>query len=99
VTTDDDYADAAWSPWGQDRLRHAPRRKVDVSGGRHRTGATRLTHGEGNNENPRWSSDGRHWCSPSRADHDLTMRSDGTDVRRLTRGGDCFTPDWSHRVP
>ena len=24
-----------------------------------------------------------------------TMRADGADVRRLTRGGNCFTPDWS----
>ncbi len=67
------------------------------------TGATtRLTHGEGNNENPRWSADGRHLVfASSRAGlYDLyTMRADGTDVRRLTRGGDCFTPDWSRRVP
>ena len=27
-----------------------------------------------------------------------TMAADGSDVRRLTTGGDCFTPDWS-RVP
>jgi hypothetical protein len=27
------------------------------------------------------------------------MRADGADVRRLTQGGDCETPDWSRRAP
>ncbi len=105
VTTEDDYADAAaWSPKG-DKIAYATRRDgrfdvavVDVATG----AAQRLTHGEGNNENPRWSADGRHLVfASSRAGlYDLyTMRADGTDVRRLTRGGDCFTPDWSRRVP
>jgi TolB protein len=105
VTTDDDYADAAaWSPKG-DKIAYATRRdgKFDIAVVDIATGAaTRLTHGEGNNENPRWSSDGRHLVfASSRAGlYDLyTMRADGTDVRRLTRGGDCFTPDWSHRMP
>lgn len=105
VTTSDEYADAAtWSPKG-DKLAYATRSDgrfniavVDVA-----TGAiARLTHGEGNNENPRWSPDGRHivFASSRAGSYDLyTMRADGTDVRRLTRGGDCFTPDWSHRIP
>jgi len=105
LTSGDEYADAAtWSPKG-DRIAYASRIDgrfdiivVDVA-----TGArAQLTHGEGNNENPRWAPDGRHLVfSSSRAgSYDLyTMRSDGTDVRRLTRGGDCITPDWSHRVP
>lgn len=61
-----------------------------------------VTHGEGNNENPRWSPDGRHivFASSRAGTYDLyTMRADGTEVRRLTRGGDCYTPDWSRRVP
>ena len=105
VTTQDDYADAAsWSPKG-DKLAYASRRDgrfdivvIDVA-----TGATQqLTHGEGNNENPRWSPDGRHivFASSRAGSYDLyTMRADGTDVSRLTRGGDCYTPDWSRRVP
>jgi TolB protein len=105
VTSSDEYADAAaWSPKG-DKLAYATRSDgrfnvavVDVA-----TGANqRLTHGEGNNENPRWSPDGRHivFASSRAGSYDLyTMRADGTDVRRLTRGGDCFTPDWSHRIP
>ena len=105
VTNDDDYADAAaWSPKG-DKIAYATRRDgkfdiavVDVAAG----STTLLTHGEGNSENPRWSADGRHlvFSSSRSGKYDLyTMRADGTDVRRLTRGGDCFTPDWSRRVP
>ena len=59
---------------------------------------TRLTWGEGNNENPRWSPDGRHivFSSNRAGTYDIySMRADGSDVRRLTRGGNCFTPDWS----
>jgi TolB protein len=105
VTATDEYADAAaWSPKG-DKIAYATRTDgrfdialIDVA-----TGAgQRLTHGEGNNENPRWSPDGRHlvFASSRSGSYDLyTMRADGTDVRRLTRGGDCFTPDWSHRIP
>jgi TolB protein len=105
VTTQDEYADAAaWSPKG-DKLAYASRRdgRFDVAVIDVATGATaRLTHGDGNNENPRWSPDGRHlvFASNRGGTYDLyTMRADGTDVRRLTRGGDCFTPDWSRRVP
>jgi TolB protein len=105
VTTSDEYADAAaWSPKG-DKIAYATRTggKFDVALIDVATGAAQhLTHGEGNNENPRWSPDGRHlvFASSRAGSYDLyTMRADGTDVRRLTRGGDCFTPDWSHRIP
>jgi len=105
VTNNDEYADAAaWSPKG-DKIAYATRQDgrfniavIDVA-----TGAVQiLTHGEGNSENPHWASDGRHlvFSSNRSGSYDLyTMRADGTDVRRLTRGGDCETPDWSHRVP
>jgi Tol biopolymer transport system component len=29
--------------------------------------------------------------------HIYTMRADGSDVRRLTRGEDGYTPDWSFK--
>jgi TolB protein len=105
LTNHDEYADAAaWSPKG-DKVAYATRQDgrfniavIDVA-----TGTVQLlTHGEGNSENPRWAGDGRHLVfSSSRAgSYDLyTMRADGSDVRRLTKGGDCITPDWSHRVP
>lgn len=105
LTNDEAYADAAaWSPKG-DKIAYASRRdgKFDIAVIDVATGmATALTHGEGNNENPRWSPDGRHlvFASSRAGSYDLyTMRADGTDVRRLTRGGDCFTPDWSRRAP
>jgi len=90
----------AWSPRG-DRLAYASRIDgrfqivvLDLSSGR----VTSLTPGRGNSENPRWSPDGRHlvFSSNRAGSYDIyTMRADGTDVRRLTRGGDSFTPDWS----
>jgi TolB protein len=105
LTTDGNYADAAaWSPKG-DKIAYACRveGRFDVVVLDVPTGATtRLTSGEGNNENPRWSPDGRHivFASSRGGGYDLyTMRSDGTDVQRLTRGGDAQTPDWSHRLP
>jgi TolB protein len=91
---------SAWSPLA-DGLIYVSRvdgrfdiMSLDLASGKE----TRLTHGEGNNENPSWSPDGRHvvFSSNRRGSYDIhTMRSDGTDVRRLTRRGNCFTPDWS----
>jgi TolB protein len=91
---------AAWSPNG-DRLAYASRIDgrfdvvvLELASDR----LLRLTWGEGNNENPRWSPDGRHivFSSNRAGTYDIyTMRNDGGDVRRLTRGGNCFTPDWS----
>jgi TolB protein len=91
---------AAWSPNG-DRLAYASRIDgrfeivvLDLATDR----LQRLTWGEGNNENPRWSPDGRHivFSSNRAGTYDIyTIRSDGRDARRLTKGGNCFTPDWS----
>ena len=67
---------------------------LDLASGRVR----RLTRGNSNNENPRWSPDGRHlvFASDRAGSYDIyTMRADGSQVHRLTRGGDSFTPDWS----
>ena len=61
-----------------------------------------LTHSEGKNENPVWAPDGRHivFASNRLGSFDIyTMRVDGSDVKRLTQGGDCFTPDWSRHLP
>ena len=58
----------------------------------------RLTSGNGDSEDPRWSPDGRHivFASNRGGSYDIyTMRADGSHVRRLTRGGDSYTPDWS----
>jgi len=91
---------AAWSPRG-DRMAYVSRidRKfhvvvMDLASDR----VVRLTSGSSNNENPRWSPDGRHlvFSSDRGGSYDIyTMRSDGSDIRQLTRGGEAFTPDWS----
>ena len=105
LTTGDEYADAAaWSPKG-DKIAYASRHdgKLDIMLVDVATGATtKLTHAEGSNENPRWSPDGRHivFASNRLGSFDIyTMRVDGSDVKRLTQGGDCFTPDWSRHLP
>jgi TolB protein len=91
---------AAWSPNGDQMLfvsRNDGRFDVmllDIPSDR----TYRLTHGEGNSENPRFSPDGRHivFASDRAGTYDIyTMRADGTHVRRLSRNGNCFTPDWS----
>jgi TolB protein len=105
LSNEGEYSDAAaWSPKG-DKIAYASRLDgrfdvvvQDVAGG----APTRLTHGEGNNENPRWSPDGRHivFASSRAGSYDIyVMGADGSDVRRLTKDGDCQTPDWSHRAP
>jgi len=96
------YADsAAWSPDGG-RLIYVSRIDgrfdivlLDLSSNE----LKRLTWGEGNNENPRFSPDGRHIVFASNrvggSYQIYTMRSDGSQVKQLTRGRDSFTPDWS----
>jgi TolB protein len=91
---------AAWSPRG-DRMAYVSRIErnfhivvMDLATER----VVRLTSGPTNNENPSWSPDGRHlvFSSDRAGSYDIyTMRSDGSDIRRLTRGAEAFTPDWS----
>lgn len=98
------YCDAAsWSPNPEDsgRLAFAARvpggfdiYSLDVRSGQ----LTRLTNGEGINEWPRWSPDGRHlaFASNRSGSYDVyTMDADGDHVRRLTRGGNNTSPSWS----
>ncbi len=91
---------AAWSPDGG-RIafvsRVAGRFEIvvhDLATGKE----TIITSGPGNKENPRWAPDGRHLvyaCDASGTWDIYTIRDDGTDVRRLTRGLAAQTPDWS----
>ena len=58
----------------------------------------RLTDGNGINEWPRWSPDGRHlvFASNRSGGFDVyTMDADGEHVRRLTKGGSNTSPSWA----
>src|SRR5581483_3482138 len=102
ISTTESYADRpTWSP--------APYNEIAYTG---RTGpgndikvldmATRqlrqLTFGEGSNESPSWSANGRHLAFMStRAGKSqiFTMARDGKNLRQLTRSGNNYQPDWS----
>ena len=67
---------------------------VDLASSR----ATQLTYAPANHENPQWSPDGRHLVLASDASGEYqiyTIRADGRNLRRLTRGRASYTPDWS----
>jgi TolB protein len=91
---------AAWSPDGG-RIAFVSRIKGrfevvvhDLSSG----AETIITSGPGNKENPRWAPDGRHlvFSSDRTGIYSIyTIRDDGTERRRLTRGRPAWTPDWS----
>jgi TolB protein len=63
------------------------------------SGETRqITFGEGTNESPAWSPNGRHLAfSSTRAGrvHIFTVDRDGRNVRQITRDGNNWTPNWS----
>ena len=59
---------------------------------------TQLTFGEGTNESPALSPNGRHIAFTStRAGKTqmFTMARDGKNVRQITTTGNNYQPDWS----
>ncbi|HEU5180885.1 MAG TPA: Tol-Pal system beta propeller repeat protein TolB [Candidatus Polarisedimenticolia bacterium] len=90
----------AWSPKG-DRIAYCSRLegRFDIFVRDLATQkTTRLTYGPSNNEDPRWSPDGHHlvFSSDRSGNYDIyQMLADGSDVRRVTKGGRSFNPDWS----
>ena len=63
------------------------------------SGQTRqLTFGEGTNESPSFSANGRHIAfvsTRSGKSQIFTISKDGKDLRQITRVGNNFQPDWS----
>ncbi len=93
---------AAWSPAPYNEIAFAARtgagydiKVFDLS-----TGDTRqLTYGEGSNESPSYSPNGRHiaFMSTRKGGSQIyTMNRDGRDVRQITTTGNNVTPAWSN---
>jgi TolB protein len=101
--TVDSYADRpTWSPAPYNEVAYASRtgpgtdiKIMDVATRQVR----QLTFGEGTNESPSFSPNGRHIAfSSTRAGRYqiFTMGRDGRNLRQLTRAGNNYQPDWSN---
>lgn len=96
------YADRpTWSPPPHNEIAFAARTGPghDIKILNIGSGETRqITFGEGTNESPAWSPNGRHLAFMStRAGRSqiFTTDRDGKNVRQLTRDGNNTTPNWS----
>ena len=100
--TFESYADrATWSPAPYNEIAFAARTGpgFDIKILSLDEGVTRqITFGEGTNESPAWSPNGRHLAFvSSRAGRTqvFTVDRDGRNVRQVTRDGNNSTPNWS----
>jgi len=100
--TFESYADrATWSPAPYNEIAFAARTGpgFDIKILSLADGVTRqITFGEGTNESPAWSPNGRHMAFTStRAGRTqiFTVDRDGRNVRQITRDGNNSTPNWS----
>ncbi len=101
--TSESYADRpTWSPAPFNEVAFAARtgpgfdiKVLDLASGQTR----QITFGDGTNESPAYSPNGRHLAFTSikrgRA-HIYTVGRDGRGVRQITRDGNNFTPAWSN---
>lgn len=103
LTTSESYADRpTWSPPPFNEVAFAARTGpgYDIKIYDLATGATRqLTFGEGTNESPAYSPNGRHVAfTSSRAGRVqiFTIGRDGRGIKQITRDGSNFTPSWSN---
>ena len=103
LSTAESYADrATWSPAPYNEVAFTARNAggFDIKAYDLVTNQTRqLTFGEGANESPTYSPNGRHIAFTStRAGRVqvFTMTRDGRDVRQITRDGANQTPAWSN---
>jgi TolB protein len=98
----DGYCDRpTWSPAPYNEIAYSARsgpgfdiRVIDLATGN----STALTNGEGTNESPAYSPNGRHVVFTSTRSGKVqvfTMARDGRDVKQITRIGNNEKPDWS----
>jgi TolB protein len=100
--TSDGYCDRpTWSPAPYNEIAFSSRsgpgfdiRVIDLATGR----SSALTNGEGTNESPAYSPNGRHivfTSTRSGKTQVFTMARDGRNVKQITRTGNNEKPDWS----
>jgi TolB protein len=92
---------ATWSPAPRNEIAYTARTGpgYDIKVYDLATSETRqLTFGEGSNEAPAWSANGRHlafWSTRSGRAQIFTVDYDGRNIRQLTRDGNNQQPHWS----
>ena len=103
LTTAESYADRpTWSPAPFNEIAFHARtgpgfdiKVYDIA-----TGQTKqITFGEGSNESPAYSPNGRHIAFTSTRNGRVqifTIARDGNDLRQITRDGNNYTPAWSN---
>ena len=102
ISTDANCDRATWSPAPFNELAFVCRTGpgYDIKIFDFATSETRqITFGEGSNESPAFSPNGRHIAFTSTRSgrtQIFTVARDGKNVRQVTRQGNNFTPDWSH---
>ena len=100
--THEPYADRpTWSPAPYNEIAYTARtgpgndiKVMELASGQVR----QLTFGEGTNESPSFSANGRHiafMSTRSGKSQIFTISKDGKDLRQITRAGNNFQPDWS----
>ncbi len=103
LTTSESYADRpTWSPAPFNEIAFAARtgpgydiKVYDLASGQ----TKQITFGEGTNESPAYSPNGRHVAFTSTRSGRVqifTVARDGKNVRQITRDGNNYTPAWSN---
>jgi TolB protein len=100
--THESYADRpTWSPAPYNEIAYTARtgpgndiKVIELASGQVR----QLTFGEGTNESPSFSANGRHiafMSTRSGKAHIFTISKDGRNLRQITKAGNNYQPDWS----